>query len=282
MEIISLKNVAFTSIYNAFNNAFEDYEIQLNEKQLSVMLTRRGFVPELSFAAYDDGRIISFTFNGIGNYNGIPAAYDTGTGTLKEYRGKGVASRVFEYSVPVLKAAGVKQYLLEVLQHNSAAVSVYQKQGFEMVREFGYFTQNSDKLFLKDKKLPGLAIKPVDLDACKQSSSFWDFCPSWQNSFDAIERCSGDFLMFGAFLGNQIVGYAILEPNSGDLTQLAVEPEVRRRGVGTLLLNEVVGYNQYSTIKAINTEITCTAITSFLESAGIPMRGKQYEMSKML
>ena len=81
-------------------------------------------------------KIVAFTLNGIGYFNRIPTAYDTGTGTLKNYRGKGLATKIFEYSIPYLKSANVKQYLLEVLQYNTKAVSVYRKLGFEVIREF--------------------------------------------------------------------------------------------------------------------------------------------------
>ena len=57
--------------------------MQLNAEQLRAMLTRRGFDPTLSFAAFDGAQIAAFTLNGIGNFNGVPTAYDTGTGTLK-------------------------------------------------------------------------------------------------------------------------------------------------------------------------------------------------------
>jgi ribosomal protein S18 acetylase RimI-like enzyme len=108
------------------------------------MLKRRGFNPDLSFAAFDNNEIVSFTFNGIGNFNGIPTAYDTGTGTLKSHRGKGLATQIFEYSIPYLREAGIRQYLLEVLQHNTKAVSVYKNLGFKTSREFNYFAQKNE------------------------------------------------------------------------------------------------------------------------------------------
>ena len=91
MEIKSLSKIEFGTIFKAFNQAFADYEVQINELQLKIMLKRRGFNPDLSFAAFDGHEIVAFTLNGTGNFNGIPTAYDTGTGTLKGYRGKGLA-----------------------------------------------------------------------------------------------------------------------------------------------------------------------------------------------
>ena len=134
MEIRSLADTAFDTLYEAFSQAFADYEVQINGAQLRRMLKRRGFDPRLSFAAFDGDRIAAFTLNGIGNYDGLPTAYDTGTGTLEAYRGQGLATRIFEHSIPYLKEVGIGRYLLEVLQHNTKAVSVYRKLGFEVTR----------------------------------------------------------------------------------------------------------------------------------------------------
>lgn len=139
MEIKSLINTSYDDLFEAFEQAFADYEVQLNKTELRKMMKRRGCDPKLSFAAFDADRIVSFTCNGIGNFNGTLTAYDTGTGTLKDYRGQGLATKVFEESIPDLKAAGIKEYLLEVLQHNTGAVSLYRNIGFEVTREFYYF-----------------------------------------------------------------------------------------------------------------------------------------------
>jgi hypothetical protein len=107
MEIKSLAKTNFETIFKAFNQAFADYEIQINKEQLQTMLKRRGFNPNLSFAAFEDHEIVSFTLNGIGNFNGTLTAYDSGTGTIKEHRGKGLATEIFEYSIPFLREANI-------------------------------------------------------------------------------------------------------------------------------------------------------------------------------
>ncbi len=101
LRIKSLKQIDFDSIYQAFREAFVDYEIQLNKRELDRMLQRRGFIAELSFAAFDGDKIASFTLNGIGCFNGLKTAYDTGTGTIREYQGQGLATQVFRYSEPI-------------------------------------------------------------------------------------------------------------------------------------------------------------------------------------
>ncbi len=79
MEIRSLENTSSDELFQAFEQAFADYEIRLNRAQHLAMLKRRGFRPELSFAAFDGDRIVSFTCNGTGDFYGSLTAYDTGT-----------------------------------------------------------------------------------------------------------------------------------------------------------------------------------------------------------
>lgn len=163
MEVKSLGNTSLDKLFEAFRQAFADYEIQLNKAELLTMLKRRGFDPSLSFAVFDGEKIVSFTCNGTGNFYEIPTAYDTGTGTLKDYRGQGLATQVFEYSIPYLKEAGIKEYLLEVLQHNTGAVSVYSKLGFEVTREFYYFRQKNELINREIKAVnPPNTLHPID------------------------------------------------------------------------------------------------------------------------
>lgn len=97
MTVRSLANTDFGTLAEAFGRAFSEYEVQIDHNELRSMLRRRGFDPALSFAAFDDaGKIAAFTFNGIGIFDGTPTAYDTGTGTIAEYRGQGLATRIFE------------------------------------------------------------------------------------------------------------------------------------------------------------------------------------------
>jgi len=280
METINrLNEISFDTLFSAFNKAFEDYEVQLNKEELRTMLRRRGFVPELSFGAFENGELIAFTLNGIGFFNNIKTAYDTGTGTLKEYRGQGLASKIFSHSIPFLKEAGVSQYLLEVLQHNTKAVSIYKKLGFKVSREFNYFLQKNENIRISSKNMhSSYYIDPIDLAHSESMFEFFDFNPSWQNSFEAISRKLDDFKSVGVFKEQKLLGYCIFEPNSGDITQIAVAKKYRRNGIATNLLKEVIKYNRHDSVKIINTEVDCESVTGFLHSNSIPLRGKQFEM----
>ncbi len=299
MEIKSLAETGFETIADAFAAAFATYDVQISAEELRSMLRRRGFDPALSFAAFDRyrDRIAAFTLNGIGSFGGVRTAYDTGTGTLPEYRSQGLATRIFEESLPALRAASVEQYLLEVLQHNTAAVSVYRKLGFEVARKFNYFRGEPEahrrrgacdgNVSEVQPTAWGGGVLRVASDSIFKIKScapdFWDFTPSWQNSFEAIERAISDFVIVGAYDGDRLVGYAIFEPAAGDITQIAVARDHRRKGIGSALLGEVLRLNRAPGVKCINTEIgRDDALAGFLQAHGIEHAGRQFEMIKKL
>lgn len=86
MEIRNLEHTDFETIFHGFKKAFADYEIHFEKEEVRSMLKRRGYNPQLSFAAFDNDEIVAFTLNGTGTFNGVLTAYDTGTGTIKQYR----------------------------------------------------------------------------------------------------------------------------------------------------------------------------------------------------
>lgn len=283
MEIRSLGKTDFETIFIAFSKAFADYDIQLKAGELKTMLKRRGFNPNLSFAAYEGEQIVAFTLNGTGIFNGLNMAYDTGTGTLKEYRGQGLATKIFNYSIPYLQEANIRHYLLEVLQHNTNAVSVYQKLGFSVSREFYYFVWNNEELKNEINNSTALySVEPFNMNEYKSIPDFWDFYPSWQNSFESIQRASEGFINLGVFANKELIGYCVFEPDSGDITQIAVDKAHRRKGIASLLLHEVSKLNKNTKTKLINADVNCSSIVNFLKAKNIAITGKQFEMIKKL
>lgn len=282
MRIRSLEHIDFDTLFRGFENAFSDYEIHFDKEEIHSMLVRRGYDPRLSFAAFDKDEIVAFTFNGIGLFDGISTAYDTGTGTAKAYRGQGLAGKIFTHSVPFLKRAGIRQYLLEVLQNNHKAIAVYRRMQFETTRKFDCFRQtiaNISNLNATGKN--HYRIEPIDIDSIRQAQSFCDFCPSWQNSLESIERGKSGLTFLGACHSERLVGFCVFDPNTGDLTQIAVKNEYRHNGIATQLLREAVTQMKTDFIKVLNIPSDDT-MSSFLVSKSIILVNKQFEMIRPL
>lgn len=277
MEIKSLEYTDFDTLFHSFERAFADYDIHFEKEEVRSMLTRRGYNPRLSFAAFDRGEIVAFTFNGIGTFHGIPTAYDTGTGTVKEYRGQGLAGQVFDFALPHLREAGIRQYLLEVLQNNDKAISVYRRMDFRTTGEFLCFRQTIESIRLP-KAAAECTIEPVGIEFIQRSQSFADFLPSWQNSMESIIRGASGLTFLGATVGGSPAGFCVFDPATGDISQIAVSREFRRRGIATRLLQEAVQGMRTDYVKVLNIRSTDSTLPAFLESRNIPLASRQFEM----
>jgi ribosomal protein S18 acetylase RimI-like enzyme len=244
-EIRPLTDNSIDCLFTAREAAFKGYVRTWSKAEYEKMLNRRGYVPSLSFGAFDGTQLVSFTLNGIGLFNGTRAAYDTGTGTIPEYRGKGLAAKIFVASLPFLKQAGMEQYVLEVLLDNSKAISVYSKLGFTVSRKLNYFVQDMHSILPLNKSIqPGITLHETDLSQKPEMQKFWDFLPSWQNCFASISRNLADFRIIGAFHDGALIGYGIIEKATGDVPQIAVHNVYRRRGIGTGILKELLMFNR--------------------------------------
>lgn len=277
MEIRNLEHTDFETLFHGFEKAFADYEIHFEKEEVRSMLRRRGFNPKLSFAAFENDEIIAFTLNGIGTFNGIPTAYDTGTGTVKQYRGQNIAGKIFTYSLPFLQKAGISQYLLEVLQNNQKAITVYRRMNFEVTREFDCFRQTKE-LIDNQKINTSCIIKPINSHSVRQAQHDCDFNPSWQNSIESIERGISELTCIGAFLDEKMVGHCVFDAHTGDLTQLAVSNAYRRKGIASRLLQESIAGLKTDFIKILNIHSENQTMPAFLKSKNIPLASKQFAM----
>lgn len=164
---------------------------------------------------------------------------------------------------------------------NDKAVAVYKNIGFKTTRQLDYFITNSDNPNLRIAALPpGCSIKQIDLTKYRQEiEQMCDFNLSWQNNFESIMRISGSLIVIGGFYNDNIIGYGIIEPSSGDIPQLAVARSFRRKEIGTAILSALLNRNKASTIRIINIDADCKPIHNFLQVSGIIQQGSQYEMA---
>lgn len=279
ITIHSLEALPFKDLYAAFSEAFGDYELSLNADGLQRMLKRRGYHPALSFGAFSEGRLVSFVLNGTGTYHDLLTAYDTGTGTVPSFRGLRLTHQIFERSLEPLHRYGVRQYVLEVLQHNHKAVKIYRQLGFETRREFDYYSVGlNDIVPALQAGHAACRIVPADLEDCLARREWFDFQPSWQNDGASLKRGIDGLDVLGAYEREVLVGFVVFEPASGDIASIAVAKEHRHKGIGKSLLGSAVGLLQSDVCKFTNVECGCESVGGFLASLGLTPKGQQFEM----
>jgi ribosomal protein S18 acetylase RimI-like enzyme len=281
MELQFLDHIDFSVLHHAFLEAFSDYVVPLQptEEGLRDMFTRRGADLTLSCGAFENGKLVGFTINGIDEFEALLTIYDTGSGVHPEFRRRGISDAIFRFLLPKLKETGAEQYLLEVFENNLPAVRLYQKIGFQTFRKFrayrGFVSpkNSSDSRFEIRETIP-------DLDFWKRQ---WDWHPSWQNSIRSIERSKSPRINLGVFHGDVLSGYGIVYPANGDVPQFCIHQDQRRHGAGAALfaaLQERAGLEKE--LRIINIEDTSESTIRFLESMGLQIFGTQLEMRMKL
>lgn len=166
---------------------------------------------------------------------------------------------------------------MEVLKNNQKAINVYRRINFEVTREFDCFRQTIEQIDNR-KVNTDCIIEQVDTNSIKQAQHYCDFNPSWQNSMESIERGISELTCLGAFLNGKMVGYCVFDVHTGDLSQMAVQSEYRRKGIASRLLQETLVRLETDFVKVLNICSDNPTMPTFLQSKNIPLASKQFEM----
>lgn len=275
----------FGQLHQTLLVAFSDYVVPMQPEigALQRLYQMEGVRLEYSFGAFVEDKMIGFTVNGIGEWQGKPTAYDAGTGVIPAYRRRGVSRQMFEKILPFLCERNVEQYLLEVIVENTAAFNFYKSLGFQVERELAVFKQ--DKVLIVEEAnqshRENTEIREVRNPDWSLLQSFWTHQPSWQNSVDSMKRSTAEAeinkKVLGVFLENELIGYGIVFPKSGNVPQFAIAENHRRKGFGEALLNALRNQAK-SDLKVHNVDEKARDVTAFLEAKGFSLLTRQYEM----
>lgn len=274
----------FQNLYDAFGLAFSDYVIPfaLTEDQFRSHIHLTAVDLERTVGCLENGRLIGFSLNGFGDWEGHRTVYDAGTGVIPECRRRGVSEAMFRMMIASFKKAGMEQFLLEVITTNDGAIKLYEKLGFRKVRTLALLQRDVRGINLP-KNHSGIEVREIAEPDWNYLQSFWDGTPSWQNSTEAVKRSLGIKRIFGAFLDKECLGYVVFSARSGRIAQGAVHKEHRRRGIGTELLQAVQNETADGfSMQVINIDTSLTNAMTFFKNQGFYERLNQYEMLKTI
>ncbi|SHJ55577.1 GNAT family N-acetyltransferase [Aquimarina spongiae] len=277
----TLDGIDIKDIHSCFLEAFANYEVPFNITldEFSYMLARRGCDFSMSYGAFSGNVLVGFVLNGIGIWNGIPTAYDTGTGIIPNFQGKGIAKDLFRFVIEDLVDKGQKQYLLEVIKTNTKAVQLYKELGFEVTRTYDYYVfENKDLDKVQSKQQVSVVFKSIEKPDWGEITSFFSIPQSWQNNRESVERKLSHFKILQMLINETVVGYGAIEMHTGDIPLLVIHPDHRRKGLGTSLLKELAAFSTSGMIKMINIESSYEPFTRFFKYLQVPPGKGQYEM----
>jgi ribosomal protein S18 acetylase RimI-like enzyme len=287
IEIKTLENNSIKDIHTAFTDAFADYLIDISYMTPEVMKFRfqkNGFQPGLSAGLFDNGKLKGFTITGTGLFKGHNAAFDIMTGMVKDYRGKGLANKMFDFIKTQMKAHTINKFYLEVLQENQAAIKAYKKTGFQITRELNCYLLNLKKFKLAKQIQTIIYIDNIQPSEIDSFDRFTDWEPSWENHFESIKRITNEVDIFTARCNGKNIGILVYYPTLKWIMCLAVHKSFRRKGVASALFEYLAEYlsPQTEEIKILNVQADDKALNEFLMNSGCGLLTGQYEMEYSL
>lgn len=282
MEYRTLENTDSVCIYEAFTQAFSDYQVSVDMpfKSFETMLKRNGFMPAVSVGAFEDRTLVGFILNGVREWDSEKTVYDLGTGVILDFRRTGIMGELLNLVSAICIKNKISVYQLEVIQDNEKALTLYKKQGFQVNRILNCY-QLTDKI-----KEAGYNVwqlehpEKLQEDQWTAVKDFWTYQPSWQNAKDAVCAIAQSFFYTIVKHDGNLIGYGIVDKIKGDIVQLAVQPKYRRKGVATEILLDLFKQTKSLGMKVINVDERDQALNSFLKKMEFDVFVKQYEMRK--
>jgi ribosomal protein S18 acetylase RimI-like enzyme len=141
-----------------------------------------------------------------------------------------------------------------------------QKKCFKKINDPAEEAFYSGNPFIKIKKDPEWEV----------FKSFTDISPSFLDSFEVLKRNIQNEKIIVYTDRSEIKGYAIYQPESGRISQLAVHKEYRRKGIGSAIVEYLNSKNIVLTAMNVNAE--AKHIVDFLLKNQFINEIDQYEM----
>jgi len=137
-----------------------------------------------------------------------------------------------------------------------------------------------EKDIIKDVPISSIKYElcNIELINWKLFKSFWDFKPSWQNSIESIIAVPNSFEVIIAKIDEDTVGYGIIDTITGDIPQLAVHMDYRRKGIGCNILKRLIQHTESQKVSFINIDNKYLSIFEFLQNLRVENFIDQYEM----
>jgi ribosomal protein S18 acetylase RimI-like enzyme len=214
------------ALIDAQNEIFEDYIIRIRSSKqffLDFVSSVGGDLRNV-LLALDGSRVVGYVNPVADGREG----WIGGIGILREYRGQGIGTRLMNEAERELGAEGVREVSLEVIDGNTRAEKLYRHLGYQPTRKY-----------LSAEGIPskyqgfGTEPKPATLSEVLpiHSRCYADTCWQRRKTEAVVQSSKGSetFKVDGGFVMVRAID------TSGFIPFLGVEPEKRRRGIGTSL-----------------------------------------------
>ncbi|MEP0984507.1 GNAT family N-acetyltransferase [Ekhidna sp.] len=275
MNVRLISEGDFEKLFDTFKAAFTDNEVrfQPSSQDFSYRLHKKLlFNRDISAAFFDGDQMTGFILHSSNLYQGIPTAYNGGTGVLPGFRNQKTAESMYEFLIPKIQQKFLARILLEVVENNQKAISLYEKIGFNFKRRFHCYKMT--EAFESHVKFDIIEGSITDVNF-----NFNDFEPSFIDSSEHLKRGYEKVLL--AKEENETVGYVIFQPHIGRISQLAVDRMHRQKGIGEALLMQTQKQSE-KRLTIMNIPEDEVGFDVFLKRCGFQNQVNQYEMELII
>lgn len=252
MEIRDLLGIELADIHTAFVDAFSEYEvpIEMPIERLQGMLTTRDYRPDLSTACMVDGRMVGFVLVGGRLIDGQLQVYDCATGVIRAFQHQKIGSQLLPLALERVRVAGAKRFVLEVLEHNTAAQALYTKHGFAITRSLRCYQTTLDDLAPINAEVTHQPAALAAVDAVAYNS----FVLTWQNSLASYQHAPDAYHVVALMRDGVVAAYGIIHRESGSILQMGVHPAHRESGLLAPLVAQLAQAVETRQLRIVNIE----------------------------
>jgi ribosomal protein S18 acetylase RimI-like enzyme len=267
-------------LYHCFLQAFleMDRPIPLSLFDFSArMKDKLGLNPHLSGLMFEENEMVGFVLHAHGECHGKQVVYNGGSGVIPSYRGQGIIKRIYQSLLPTLVDTGSKKVLLEVTTDNLQALRIYESLGFKKKQLYHNFKGTINAISM----IQNLRFYESQDFKLERFKDFCDFLPPF---IDANDRISANWKyerLMEIYHQELVVGFVIFQKHLGRISQIAVRKNMRRKGIGTLLLLQAQRICQRE-LTLMNISEKAISVIDFLKSIGFKKYMDQYEMERPL
>lgn len=272
----TLENTPLETIHRAFVDAFSEYEVPIDMpvEKLAEMLTTRSFCAAWSLGAFAGEALAGFILLGARELAGERVVYDVATGVTRAYQQQGLGDRLLKDMLARLPGWGVGAFVLEVLEHNTAAQKLYRRNGFEISRKFNCYQKSFDAP--QAAQFPPSMGDAEDLRAL-DLPAYLSFAPSWQNALESYHNNPGQYHLELVGEGGEVRAYGIVHRQRGDVMQLGVDPACRSTAEVAGMLARLRAHTLSERLVFLNVEAG-SALDRDLIALGFENTVNQFEM----
>ena len=271
-----LTEADFHALYQTFNAAFSDnfVKFQPTEEEFLYRINEKVRVEnDISAGSFDGTEMVGFILHTSNVYQGIPTAYNAGTGVLPGFRNQKVAEDLYAFLIPKIQSKFLARILLEVVEVNEFAIKLYEKIGFHFKRRLQCFKQNQ----VIEKPQASLDVEDGVIDDV--NFHFNDFEPSFIDN--GAHLIGGKEQVLLAKKEGEVAGFVVFQPHLGRISQLSVSRKFRGMHIGKVLLYEAQE-RCHKKLTIMNIPEDQHGFHQFLTNCGFENEVNQFEMELII